>query len=350
MSHHKFSPSKLEQYRLCPGSCELSAGLPDEITEDAQFGTQCHEAIKSGKIENLNTEQVGYVEKCNEFLKKLGGSWELEVQLSYVDDNFEEVLSGTADAVRYNERKLTLVDWKFGRNPVTKCSENLQLMAYAYMASQKFETDEIGVIIFQPTLNVIDSYIYKPDELNHFPELFSEIKRNCENGLQLIPSEKACRYCKAKNICPAYKKFIEKNINALTLVEHAHELPAEKIGEWLDKWKMIKTFGDRLEHRAKEMLLQNIQIPGWGLKTRAGSRTVTNPQGVFEKVSDIIDVNEFMNCVDISLSKLEDIYATKMKEKENMPKTKAKKELTEKIAEFVERKQDQIILTKTTEE
>lgn len=346
MKHHEFSPSKLEQYYLCPGSKSLSEGLPDDVSEEAKIGTRLHEAVQQTRLDGLDAEQEKWVTMCLELLKKLGGSWEQEVQLYMVDDNFDVTCSGTVDALRYNNKELTIIDWKFGRNPVTKASENLQLRAYAYMALQRFEAKKFTVILFQPPLGVYDSHTYTAEELSSFPIGFNTIKDRCQNGMELHPSEKACRYCKAMSICPAYSKFVGAEINALAKVEHIHDLPAEKVGEWLSKWKLIKKAGDAIEHRAKELLLQNVKIPGWTLKTRVGNRVAVDPQGIYNVVQNVVSLDKFMQCVDVSLSKLDDIYTTEKKAKDGTPKTKGKKELAELIAPFVERKPDQLMLVK----
>ena len=57
MQHHEFSPSHLEQIRLCPGSHIMQKGIPEKESPWSAEGTLLHNAIANDDFSDLTEEQ-----------------------------------------------------------------------------------------------------------------------------------------------------------------------------------------------------------------------------------------------------------------------------------------------------
>ncbi len=113
-------------------------------------------------------------------------------------------ISGTPDFVRYYDSSVGLViDLKFGYNVVERADLNLQLRVYAVLANARF------VSIVQPRA-AIDERItiaeYTPQDLiDSAAQIQSILEASAKPDAPLRASEEACRYCKAKLICPEFQ-------------------------------------------------------------------------------------------------------------------------------------------------
>ena len=144
MKHHEFSPSKLEQYRICPASYFMQKGLPDTTSAAAEEGTLLHAALAKFSADGLNSEQTEVFESCVNYLDSLTtgtGNDEIITELPLtIKDGSEVLTTGTADVVIYNSdmHEVSIVDWKFGYTPVMSVMNNIQLATYAVGAMQKY--------------------------------------------------------------------------------------------------------------------------------------------------------------------------------------------------------------------
>lgn len=124
-------------------------------------------------------------------------------------------LIGHMDVMRaYRERLMTvIVDQKFGFNAVDRADVNLQLRAYATMVD---EGGFVYVAISQPRLPfeqrlTVAKYTPK-DILDSRAQIDSILRATQHDRAKLNASEEACRYCKAKLICPAFKAALKSGI------------------------------------------------------------------------------------------------------------------------------------------
>ena len=344
-THHKFSPSKLKHFELCPGSYRLEAGLPDEESVFAQEGTAMHLAVEHEKILNdFNEEQKDCIQRCIDYLGMIasaGAKWQKETKVSVLD-GFDEITCGTMDAICELDDLIVAVDWKFGRSPVM-IDDNLQIMAYSCGLMQRFNKP-VEFHIAQPRLNYFKSVRFEVEQVVEITDRIKQIIANC-TGKQMIlnPSETACKWCKAKETCPAVNDMMHNG--ALSKVEHCSELSTDVIGQYLDEWKVLKKIGASLENQARERLLAGEEIPGWSIRTFQGKRTIKNPQGVYNAIENVVDFEKFMDCVEVKLTPLLDLYARSRREKEMLAGVKislkqAKAELEEAISPYVEQSSD----------
>jgi hypothetical protein len=307
------------------------------------------------------------VERCFELLARLDDDmlgWEHNIEMNLVDEDFNEIIKGTADAVLIDEINGIgiLPDWKLGRNPVTLACDNWQVKTYISMAFQKYEVERFRGIIFQPRLGTagFSEVTYNREDLEGFPIELLAIYARTQDGLQLHAGDKQCKYCEAKPTCPEYARWTGQVSSAVAKIGHMHELSIDGLCQALKQTAQVKDFIKQLtaqvasvENVAREKLIKNEVTPdqiGYCLKTRKGARKCSDAQGIFNLISEVVPMDKFMSVVDISISELETVYGKCAKEKGLFKSQKdAVKDIGEKIMPFIERRSDSYMLEKIGE-
>jgi hypothetical protein len=343
--HHPFSPSKLEVLELCPGRWKLCKDIPDHAGQAAIEGEMLHAHVESASIDGLTSEQAECVEACLFYLED-PKAWVMD------DDTFDVLTSGYIDAYKVDGNKARVVDWKFGRSAVTDAEKNLQIKTYGSMVIEKTGVDECELAVFQPRLKQISKAIVLKEEVAGIKNRIKAIINECKSdGLRLCPSSKACSFCLAKGICSAYKMENSLITEELVKLSGTHGIvnPSE-LSVWLEKWRAVKKVGASLEHHVKQMLLEGNAVPGWKLKNKAGARTVSDAEGLYNAVKDILSHDDFMKCVSVKAGDVEDVYSRKLKETQGTPITSNKQAFKNISAPFISRAPDSVSLVSTNEE
>jgi len=222
------SASEFERLALCPGSYALcKQAPPPEETEDAASGTKIH-AYLAGEIlrEKLTEEEDHTAERCASKLR------ELEEQLEIPDDAprlieqrywFGALFSGKADVVRMwtnkaGDRCALIADYKTGRNDTTTAEGNIQLRALLSAFVENELCNRIYTAIIAPwqttELSVCE---YRDTDIDKAILECTKIINECEKeNAPLNPSEKACKYCRAKAICPALQSESTSALDVLS--------------------------------------------------------------------------------------------------------------------------------------
>jgi hypothetical protein len=179
--------------------------------------------------------------------------------LSTIHPNF----GGTADAVIVGEDTLTVIDLKTGRVPVS-ATNNLQLKTYAlgaFMESGKMASiKKIELIIFQGPLGISYSEITPADLLAWGDEMAVIAYEANDPFAQAIPGNKQCKYCKAKQSCPALKE------KANEVAKNEFAVDASNVSSDLDLAELVISWAEAVQLAAKEKLIQGGTIDGWELK------------------------------------------------------------------------------------
>jgi hypothetical protein len=232
-THSSMSPSKIEQFSICPASYRVSLGLPDTSRPDAVTGTAAHEihewCLRTGGkaaarvLDTIVVEEPDRtwqivvddemavhvqesVDRCNELQ---GLAW-VEVRVDISEFTPIPDQSGSSDffAIDVAARTLYVVDFKYGKGVRVSAYLNPQLLYYALGVLRGmgcvFEIDRVVIRIHQPRLDHWDEWRTTPAELialgRHHKRLLS---RCLEPKAPFHPDPKACKFCKARSQCPA---------------------------------------------------------------------------------------------------------------------------------------------------
>jgi hypothetical protein len=129
MRHATYSPSGLEKLELCP--CFKQGESKDPKATES--GTLNHQAVAEEDPNLCLTEDdEEQVQRCIDYKVSLRTAIKNPVSINEVRIEIPEVTWGTTDYFLFSKdgSSADLVDWKFGKFPVTPAKDNLQLQCY----------------------------------------------------------------------------------------------------------------------------------------------------------------------------------------------------------------------------
>lgn len=228
--------------------------------------------------------------------------------------------------ITFNDDVATIIDWKTGRNLQDHPEENLQFRAYAVgVWLQNPGLKSIKVIGAYPRMKIKQEAVFTYKDFLATMEKLAEIAVKVKDWPAHLNPNEDCGYCGRASTCPALAK---KALNVIEITKgdlppalDPERIPlhrvdvlaylldlAKPLGDW------IKAVKDRANHVA---LKQNMDIPGYRLATRAGTRSF---RGGGKEVLSIInatfkelgtearaDADALLDACKPSVSKVEDI-------------------------------------------
>jgi CRISPR/Cas system-associated exonuclease Cas4 (RecB family) len=275
--HARLSASRAERFMTCPGSVYLESQIPEEPSgEAAAIGTAIHELAEAmlrgdalvqadypGEHWNMAKAYVQFIDELVENpRKKL-----IEVN---VDDGLKTLhaaLGGTADAVLVEGNNLHVIDLKTGRVPVN-AQDNKQLLTYAVGVMRKFNAPAditCTMHIFQPMVGHSQWNVSGERLIQHAEELKAAATLALTHDAPTNPSPDACKYCRAKTICPSMRRRVQDNARK----EFAPDTTITP--EMLELADIAASWAEAVQTAAKAQLKANVTIDGWAL--RPGRKT-----------------------------------------------------------------------------
>jgi len=248
--HAVLSPSGYSRWSACPGSVALEAPFPNRGSHYARYGTAMHEIGEKCLLGAGDAEQfVGdtfvvegydivvtmemadvvneYVSYVGTFLDAAAGDIimpEQRVPLTHMTG--EEGAEGTSDVVGFRKRAtggwtMVIIDLKTGQGVPVFAKGNGQLRMYAGGALRKFsalyDVVDVQMVIIQPPLKIVDDETLTVDELRAFmDEVSIAAGRTQIGGVELVPGEKQCKFCRAKSTCPALRDEVLATVTTMT--------------------------------------------------------------------------------------------------------------------------------------
>lgn len=312
----RISPSVLEKLEACPSYTK------SEFTQNeaAAEGTLMHKAVETNDTSILEREeQVEQVNRCiavcDQIIMKMNpdeGKVLREFQIAVNE------IKGTLDfAVLLNAKQGALVDYKFGRQPVTSAENNIQLQAYVLGLFLAFpELEEVEATLIQPRLDVLSSHVYKRENAGSiYRRIENIVLRASLDAKEEVPSDKACLYCSRKAECKALSEVahtagnnIGMNLplvyNPNLLARPADRAKAQILSYILEDWaKQVR------DANAKAVLERGETIPGFELRSRAGNTTVNETVNAVTKVAETygLSFETILQACSLSATQLTDV-------------------------------------------
>lgn len=308
VKHANLSASSSVRWINCPPSAQLNASVDDIPTSYAMQGTDAHSLCEYKVKELLGmeakdpTENLSYydaeMEICaDNYANYVIGEVEQAKQMcndplvlieqrldfsQYVPDGF-----GTADCVIVADRRITVIDFKYGIGVIVSAEENPQMMLYALGALILFDgiydIDEIVMTIFQPRRGNVSTYTIAKTALLEWAEnTLRPIAELAANGEGEFKAGKHCRFCKVKATC---RKRAEYN---LELAKYDFEMPNKlqdaEIEGILDKADELIAWVNDVKEYALEQALLGKQWHSYKAVEGRSVRKYTNEDVVAEKV------------------------------------------------------------------
>lgn len=314
MQHHEFGPSRLEQYRLCPGSYKMQRGMESEAGEAAEEGRLLHERIVTLEFDDLTAEQQRLCGSCLEFIQTIIPK---DAEAIYKEERVEihapdgKLLTfGTADLLAVLPDRVIGVDWKFGRVRVSSVADNIQMATCAAGAMEKFGRDRCEYHIFQPRCTPSwTSYTFanRGAIVHNIGRIIDAARADT---MILRPSEAACRYCLASTVCPAFRaRYWDAGALLGRLMDGDDP---DVLAALYDDTRVMLPFIKDVEARLRRRIAGSGRCGKYTIRECAGNREIADLNSLFDAVRDIVSPQEFNAFCTLSLGKFEEVLAQKM--------------------------------------
>jgi len=225
MKPFKFSPSHADRWMTCPGSVALVASLPgkEEQTHESTEGKQAHvvaDALLTGKPIDYGVTSASMIQDAAmyaHFIKASAGNAriESEYRVSMASACSELPSSGVVDAFFFSpaDKRLTVVDYKYGLGVKVDATDNRQMKLYALALVEELaflgSIEQVRLVIFQPRIKNkegnphVSTCELTVEELAAFKaEVLAAVQEAKSEKPVLKQSEEACRFCPAFSVCP----------------------------------------------------------------------------------------------------------------------------------------------------
>lgn len=191
--HAMLSASSAHRWLNCTPSARLEQEFKDRQTEAAAEGTAAH-ALAEYKLRRAlhqqakrpvsryaNSEMDEYTEDYAQFVQEAIAEAKrycadpvvhIEQRLDfsdYVPDGF-----GTGDCVIVADRRLHIIDFKYGQGVLVEAEHNPQMKLYAlgalHVYDALYDVDEVSMTIYQPRRANVSTWTISVDELRAWAE------------------------------------------------------------------------------------------------------------------------------------------------------------------------------------
>jgi len=287
--HARLSASRMDRVMSCPGSYRLEEKMPYEPAgEAAAIGTAIHELsekILRGEAFNSKDYPDDHLDMANEYATFINTlvinprKRMIEVNVDAGLKSLHQALGGTADAVLVDKDHLHIVDLKTGR-VLVDAEDNKQMLTYALGVMRMLNAPAsitCTMHIFQPRAGHSKWTVSGTDLISHGHDLLVAANLALTDDAPTNPSTSACRYCKAKPICPSMRQKVQDNARKefADIVKQAEKDDTITVPpvtpDMIELAQLAASWSDAVLESAKRQITEGSSIQGWTL--RPGRKT-----------------------------------------------------------------------------
>jgi hypothetical protein len=237
-------------------------------------------------------------------------------------------MTGTADLVAIGDNVVHIVDWKFGRGDVEDAQDNLQLAAYAIMASLRWpDVEQVVVHVVQPFMRRHDQYAHTRETIQAAAQQIAEIRMRAEAVTTLTPGHPQCDWCPGRANCPA---LAETTAMVASTPETAIlAATAQALANYADAARLARKCADAIDAELKRRLQSGETIPGYVLQSRT-TRELTSIGEAFKRLG--IPAPQFLECCKASITKLTEAF----RKDNNTTAANAKAFISDSLSDIIE--------------
>lgn len=227
--HSKFSASGADRWMKCPGSIDLSEGVPDVSSPWAEEGTKAHEVLEhvltgvhvpKGSVPN---EMIVHASQAAGFIRHIRNiaNAELSTEERIHLDFIHPEMFGTYDAaVPEHFGTLHVFDYKYGAGHGVSPVENKQMIFYGLGVAHKYQWNfsNVRLWIIQPRIAGYNGPVFwdlSILELMKYVDVFKTAVEQYQATPNKFVEGSHCHWCKAKRLCPL--KLQNKQDQAMTI-------------------------------------------------------------------------------------------------------------------------------------
>jgi len=283
------------------------------------LGTAVH-AVLAGQAEfdTLTEEGQDIATRCLSQFSEMIGQLDLgertkeviEERFWYYDELFQENLfSGAIDRIDFfGDDTAVVTDYKTGRVAQSGAAENYQLRAYAVLVKKAFpQLKSIYVAIIQPLAAGKTIAEYNEEDLARAEkEIVGIVHASQKHDAIRTPSNDACKWCRAKSICPE----VRQTHNEIQIVSGAvaSRLSNDEILAIDEKAEVVLDFIEEVRKEMKARMMAGQQFAGRSLTEGRKVRSVSDTQSVISALSGIVEQSDVLACTKVSVTALEKAY------------------------------------------
>jgi CRISPR/Cas system-associated exonuclease Cas4 (RecB family) len=311
----KPSASGFSRLALCPGSWNLEQTLPpQEENKYMALGTAVH-AVLAGQAEfdTLTEDGQDIATRCLSQFSEMIGQLDLgERTKEVIEERFwyDDLFSGAIDRIDFfGEDTAVVTDYKTGRVAQSGAAENYQLRAYAVLVKKAYpELKTILVAIIQPLADGKTIAEYNEEDLAKAEEeIVGIVTASQSNDAIRTPSPDACKWCRAKSICPEVRRaHKELEVVSSSVVP---QLSNEEILAVDEKAEVVLDFIDEVRKEMKARMMAGQQFAGRSLTEGRKTRSVTDALAVISALAGVVEQSDILSCSKLSVTSLEKVYA-----------------------------------------
>jgi hypothetical protein len=337
-AHSKWSASGFESIMLCPGKKVLEQGKPDNTSKYAAEGTAAHQVLTwalqeerpatayigrvieaDGFVFEVDQDMAGHVQVCVDYANDLKGDdgtifADIRVNYSSYLGVAEQEAWGTADVIVCRGTEVIVVDFKYGMGVEVDAERNPQMSLYGLGALQAYhglvaDFETVRMAISQPRIKRAPSeWDCSVEELEAWGRSTARSAvASCLNASAILspdqggmtttewedtflrPTEKGCKFCRAKATCPALRAevaaTVSPSIDKATPEEFESMMiatPGAAVDEaWLaaclSKVDLIEDWCKSIRAETERRLLAGDNVPGFKLvQGKRGARQWTD--------------------------------------------------------------------------
>lgn len=316
--HSSLGASAASRWMACAGSIQLSKGVVQLKSEYAAEGSAAHwlaeQCLRSGRAPDefmgceipmegftftVDDEMCDAVDVYIEAIKsRTSPGDEVDLEVRFHLDDLHEDFYGTADATIYKvqERKLVVVDFKYGKGVAVEAINNPQLLYYGYGAAKAKHNRGVGavdIIVVQPRCPHPDGpvRVWETDVvtlLDHAGDLVDAAALTEAESPELHAGDH-CKFCPAAYFCPEITRAVFEIVGAdiadsgdMYVSDPTKLTPEQRSAKWKQR-EIVKTWLKRYEDFEHHEAESGRPAPGLKLVPSRPSRSWKN-QGEAETV------------------------------------------------------------------
>ena len=181
-----------------------------------------------------------------------------------------------------------MVDFKYGKGVRVDAKMNPQMMLYALGAYEAYkdiyDIKEVEMIICQPRIDHIDSWLCPVSTLTAFGEVVKERAAEAAAGAGEFKPGEWCRFCRAKARC---KARAEQNVKlAFALDVNKVLLTNDELGEYLKMGEDVAAWLSDLKELALSECLAGRPVKGYKAVEGRANRAFDDPDAA---IADLIE-------------------------------------------------------------
>lgn len=300
--HSPFAASAAHRWLVCPASVSLSKRVPPSPDNPASLaGTKSHEKLE--KAFTHKHARKGVMPKLNEDETRALNTL-LYLAQSYSEHLIEERLElttlhpeafGTVDYAFVSPfEEICIIDYKTGRHVVTPRAEdggpNPQLAYYAAALAERYDWafERARLVIVQPPAHsdkdkpcFFEAVFSKQELLDFLKRASVAVLEACEDKPAAVVTEEGCKFCPAKEICPAQQEegatLEQRGAKALEILAETnpaklHLLSSRELGALKDACELLPNYLASIEAKLLELAAAGKDVTGYRYQAKQARR------------------------------------------------------------------------------